>query len=115
MYGEAYFAACSVAFELVFTSRYMYVLFLQDSDEDQPENLLQQAIVDEESGVERESAPLRAMYLVHGIVLSTGFEIFIGACIVINTILLAIEGPFIDEKLGLGLCICNVVSQSLAC
>ncbi|XP_065176053.1 sodium channel protein 60E-like [Sycon ciliatum] len=47
--------------------------------------------------------------LLRQLTLSIGFEVLIGGCIVINTIVLAIEHPFIDEELGFGLCVCNVV------
>ena len=66
----------------------------------------------ETGGGIREATKYDAVELLRRLLLSVGFEIFIGACIIINTIVLAIEHPFIDADIGVALCICNVVSST---
>ena len=43
------------------------------------------------------------------------FEAFIITCIMLNTIVLSIEHPFMDSRLELALCVANLVSWMCVC
>lgn len=92
----------------------------------QPTPLTPTVIVQDqdENVVERVEAPPWQRFMHHvdiiwlplarrtgGFVRSTKFEVFIIVCILLNTVILAIEHPFMDPALELSLCIVNLVSS----